>query len=287
MRARTCATRASSPRRPAWTPAAPRRWTAGSPPPSRAARPTTTSPSSHGASRRHRAVHSRLVADVMEEKMTLPDPQHARQDAVWEAYAIRYARLDERRRADNFVPVDPHDGPMPMDYFVWLLRQGRRSILVGTGLGAEAASARGRKLLRCPIEALRVLDVDPASISDVVITHLHYDHAGNLDKLPNARFHIQADEVSYATGPCMCHPAIRHAYRVEDVVELVRKVYADRVVFYQGDATLAPGIDLIAIGGHTMGLQSLRVRTARGTVILASDASHYYENILGGRPFPI
>jgi glyoxylase-like metal-dependent hydrolase (beta-lactamase superfamily II) len=220
--------------------------------------------------------------------MTLQDPRQAdRRDGTWEAYAIRYARLDERRRADNFVPVDPHDGPMPMDYFVWLLRQGGRTILVDTGFGAEAASARGRKLLRCPIEALRVLDVDPASVSDVVITHLHYDHAGNLDKLPNARFHIQADEVSYATGPCMCHPAIRHAYRVEDVVELVRKVYADRVVFYQGDANLAPGVDLLAIGGHTMGLQSLRVRTARGTVILASDASHYYENILGGRPFPI
>jgi glyoxylase-like metal-dependent hydrolase (beta-lactamase superfamily II) len=208
-------------------------------------------------------------------------------DGAWEAYAIRYARIDERRRSDNFVPVDAHDGPMPMDFFVWLLRQGSRTILVDTGFGQEAADARKRQLLRCPIEALRVLDVDPASITDVVITHLHYDHAGNLDKLPAARFHIQADEVSYATGPCMCHPVMRHAYRVEDVVELVRKVYADRVVFHRGDATIAPGVDLLAIGGHTMGLQSVRVRTARGTVILASDASHYYDNILGGRPFPI
>src|SRR5690606_10552501 len=165
--------------------------------------------------------------------MTLPDKAPAgRQDGVWGAYAIRYARLDERRRADSFVPVDPHDGPMPMDFFVWLLRQGDRTILVDTGFGTEAANARGRKLLRCPIEALRALGVDPDTITDVVVTHLHYDHAGNLDKLPNARFHIQADEVSYATGPCMCHPVMRHAYRVEDVVELVRKVYADRVVFY-------------------------------------------------------
>lgn len=208
-------------------------------------------------------------------------------EGVWEVYAIRYARIEERRRIDNFIPVDPHDGPMPMDYFVWLLRQGERTILVDTGFGDAAASARGRKLLRCPINALRVLGVDPDAVTEVVITHLHYDHAGNLDKLPAARFHIQADEVAYATGPCMCHAALRHAYSVEDIIELVRKVYSDRVVFHRGDATIAPGVDLLAIGGHTMGLQSLRVRTARGTVILASDAAHYYENILGARPFPI
>lgn len=205
---------------------------------------------------------------------------------VWEAYALRYATM-ARRRSDNFVPVDPHDGPMPMDFFVWLLRRGGRTILVDTGFGEAAARARGRELLRCPIQALRAIDVDPDTITDVVITHLHYDHAGNIDKLPAARFHIQADEVAYATGPCMCHPVMRHPFSVDDVVELVRKVYADRVVFHAGDATIAPGVDLLAIGGHTMGLQSVRVRTARGTVILASDASHYYDNILGGRPFPI
>jgi glyoxylase-like metal-dependent hydrolase (beta-lactamase superfamily II) len=124
-------------------------------------------------------------------------------------------------------------------------------------------------------------------VQDVVLTHLHYDHAGNLPRLPNARFHVQDRELDYATGRCMCHATVRHAYGVDDVVELVRNVYADRVQFHDGDDELAPGVELMLIGGHTRGLQSVRVRTARGWVVLASDASHYYRNIEERRPFPI
>jgi glyoxylase-like metal-dependent hydrolase (beta-lactamase superfamily II) len=205
---------------------------------------------------------------------------------VYEVYAIRYASMP-RRRVDNFIPHDPHDGPMPMDFFVWLLKSPQRTILVDTGFNADTATQRNRNLLRCPIEAVRLLGVDPDTIQDVVITHLHYDHAGNLAKLPGARFHIQDAEMDYATGRCMCHAVMRHAYSVDDVVDLVRKVYANRVVFHAGDALLAPGVELMLIGGHTKGLQSVRVRTARGWVVLASDASHYYENHESEKPFPI
>ena len=78
-----------------------------------------------------------------------------------------------------------------------------------------------------------------------------------------------------------------HAYHVDDVVDLVRLVYKDRVVFHDGDAELAPGIQLLLIGGHTKGLQSVRVHTARGWIVLASDAAHFYENAEAGRLFPI
>ncbi|MFM0500416.1 N-acyl homoserine lactonase family protein [Paraburkholderia caffeinilytica] len=205
----------------------------------------------------------------------------------YEIYAIRYATHD-RPRSSNFLQRDPHDeGSMPMDYYVWLLRSGKRLILVDTGFNAETAARRSRRLLCCPIEALSVFGIDAAQITDVIVTHLHYDHAGNLDKLPNARFHIQDAEVSFATGRCMCFGALRHAYEIDDVLDLVRYVYADRVVFHAGDDSLEPGIELLRIGGHTAGLQSVRVNTERGWVVLASDASHYYENMQSARPFPI
>src|SRR5690606_12602453 len=137
------------------------------------------------------------------------------------------------------------------------------------------------------IDALSALGVAAADVSDVILTHLHYDHAGNLDRLPNARFHIQDAEVEYATGRCMCFEPMRHAYSVDDVVLLVRNVYDDRVMFHDGDQAIAPGISVLKIGGHTKGLQAVRVHTQRGWVVLASDASHYYENMERGRPFPI
>src|SRR5690606_19787770 len=147
---------------------------------------------------------------------------------------------------------------------------------------------RDRELLECPIERVCAsFGLTPHDISDVILTHLHYDHAGNLDKLPFSVFHVQDDEVSFATGRCMCHGVIRHAYDVEDVVTLVRRLYEDRVAFHDGDEfSLFSGIQL-KIGGHTRGLQAVRVHTERGWVVLASDASHFYENMESSRPFPI
>ena len=206
---------------------------------------------------------------------------------VYELFAIRYATMRSRRRAENFFPADDHDGPMPMDYFVWLARSPKRTVLIDTGFGLAMAKQRSREWLRCPIETLAALDVDPASIEDVVLTHLHYDHAGNLDRLPNARFHLQDREMQFATGRCMCEGVMRHAYSLEDVTRMLGLVYGERVSFHDGDARIAPNLDVLLIGGHTWGLQSVRVLTARGWVVLASDAAHYYENFQRRRLFPI
>ena len=204
----------------------------------------------------------------------------------YEVFALKYAHLD-RTRNQNFIAHDPHDGPMPMDYFVWVIKSHDRAWLIDTGFGEAAASSRNRHLERCPIGALSVLGMKGDEVTDVVITHLHYDHAGNLPLVPNAKIHIQEAEMHYATGHYMCYPFIRYAYSVEDVTEMVKNVYRDRVVFHQGDAELAPGLQLVHVGGHTNGLQSVRVHTKRGWVVVASDASHYYENIGTESPFPI
>jgi len=205
---------------------------------------------------------------------------------AYEIYAVKYAH-HERTASQNFLGGDPHDGPMPLDYFVWLVRGDGREFVVDTGFNAAAAARRQRRLLRPVDEALALLGVDTQHVREVVITHLHYDHVGNFDLFPRATFHLQDLEMQYATGRCMCHEALRHAFDVEDVVGMVRNVYAGRVRFHSGDAQLAPGISVHLIGGHTMGLQAVRVATRRGFVVLASDASHFYANMGEARPFPI
>jgi glyoxylase-like metal-dependent hydrolase (beta-lactamase superfamily II) len=202
----------------------------------------------------------------------------------YEVFAIRYATRDARR-SNHFIGGDPHDAPMPMDYYLWLIRGAGRTVVVDTGFGAEVAARRGRTLLRLPAEGLALLDVEAAAVKDVVITHLHYDHVGTFDSFAAARFHLQDDEMAYATGRHMRHKQFNHGYEVEEVVGMVRMVYKDRVVFHRGDEELAPGITLHRIGGHTHGLQCVRVHTRRGWVVLASDASHFYEHIEKKRVF--
>jgi glyoxylase-like metal-dependent hydrolase (beta-lactamase superfamily II) len=204
----------------------------------------------------------------------------------YEVFAIKYAEHN-RNASANFIGGDPHNGPMPMDYFIWLIRGHEATWVVDTGFNLKAAEERGRKLLRCPSDGLRLLGVEASDIRDVIITHLHYDHVGNFELFPNANFHLQDREMSFATGRYMRHRCMHEAYNLSDVVGMVKQVYNGKVGFHDGDATLAPGLSVHLIGGHTMGLQVVRVHTARGWVVIASDASHYFRNIEEKRPFPI
>lgn len=205
---------------------------------------------------------------------------------TYEVFALRYATV-QRRSTENFLGGDPHDTATRMDYFVWVLRSPQRVLLVDTGFNENAARQRQRQFLRCPIEGLSMLGISAREIDDVILTHLHYDHVGNHDLLPNARFHLQEQELHYAAGPCMRHAVLRHAYDVNDIVGIVRALYEERIVCVNGRRELAPGVILHRVGGHTAGLQVVQVWTRKGWLVLASDASHYYANYEQGRPFPI
>jgi glyoxylase-like metal-dependent hydrolase (beta-lactamase superfamily II) len=204
----------------------------------------------------------------------------------YEVHAIRYATV-ARRAAENFIGGDPHESAARLDYFVWLVRNADRTVVVDTGFNAAAAARRKREFLRSPADGLALLGVDAAKVDNVILTHLHYDHVGNFDLFPAATFHLQDDEMAYATGRYMAVPHFGHAYEVDEVVGMVRNVYAGRVAFHAGDAEIAPGLSVHLIGGHTMGLQAVRVWTRVGWIVLASDASHYYANMEERRPFPI
>jgi glyoxylase-like metal-dependent hydrolase (beta-lactamase superfamily II) len=205
---------------------------------------------------------------------------------TYDVYAVKYAERDARR-PEHFLGGDPHDVPMPMDYFVWVVSAGGRTWVVDTGFGEEDATRRGRRLIRSTTDALATVGVDAAAVTDVVLTHLHYDHVGGWDQFPTARFHVQDREMAFATGRHMSRPALNQPFTADHVAGLVRAVYAGRVVFHDGDEQLAAGLSVHLVGGHTAGLQVVRVETAQGTLVLASDASHYYENMEAGRPFPI
>ena len=172
----------------------------------------------------------------------------------------------------------------------WTISSGSRRARSAPSSSTAASPRRPRKkrkrtFLRDPIEALKLVGVDGDTVQDVILTHLHYDHVGGFDRFPKAQFHLQEPEIHYATGRYMRYHRLAHSFEVEDIVGVVRLNFAHRVIFYNGGAELAPGITLHPVGGHSMGLQFVRVHTRRGWVVVASDTTHFYENMMTGRPF--
>jgi glyoxylase-like metal-dependent hydrolase (beta-lactamase superfamily II) len=206
---------------------------------------------------------------------------------TYEVYAIHYGHHPNRFANENFIGGDAHEGPMPLDYFVWAIVGEKRRFVVDTGFDTEMASKRQRNVVRSPGVGLKAIGVEPTDVEDVIVTHMHYDHIGNYTLFPRARYHLQEKEMAYCTGRHMCHPVLRHPFDPEDVTVMIRRLFEGRVQFHDGADELAPGVSVHHIGGHTMGLQVVRVATKRGWVVLASDASHLYANMEQGRPFPI
>ena len=216
----------------------------------------------------------------------LPDVPFA-DDGVYQIYALCFGSAPERRAHDNYLRRDMHDGPMPLDFNLWIVRNAHRTVLVDTGFGQRAVSARNRPLDFDPVDALARLGLDPDAIENIILSHLHFDHAGNIERFAKARFHVQDAEVAFATGRCMCEANVRYPFDVEDVVTLLRHTYASRVQFHDGEAAPFPGISLHLVPGHTQGMQAVRVMTQRGPVVLASDSSHFYSNLVRRSPFSL
>src|SRR5215471_12566387 len=164
-------------------------------------------------------------------------------DDTHEVYAIRYGHHD-RNASENFIGGDPHDVLQPLDFYVWAIVGPSGPIILDTGFDAAMAKKRQREMTKPVRDGLKAIGIDAAEVQTVIVSHMHYDHIGNYDLFPRARYHLQDDEI-------------------------------------------APGITVHHIGGHSKGLQSVRVKTRRGPVVLAADAAHLYAHMETGRIFPI
>jgi glyoxylase-like metal-dependent hydrolase (beta-lactamase superfamily II) len=206
---------------------------------------------------------------------------------TYEILCVKYGSVKDRMRKDNFMHDDDHAAPGPIDYFIWVLRNDNRTIVVDTGFDHKEAARRGRKLDYEPKEILKRVGVEADSVENLIVSHLHFDHAGTLHDFPAARFHLQESEMAYATGRCMCDHAMQLPFTVDHVCEMVKNVYSGRVQFYDGDGQVAPGITVHHAPGHSKGLQCVRVITDNGPVVLATDVAHFYENFEKRKPFSI
>lgn len=209
--------------------------------------------------------------------------------AEWEVLAIRFGEWDTVK-ADHYYryPVygEP-DAPLHMDFYYWVLRRGTDVVLVDTGFHADALRNRpGRVLLTPVLETLDLLDIAPDQVSDVVVTHFHYDHTGNVDAFPNARFHVQRREFDFWTGPYGERPAAAATAEPREIAFLKEAHAQGRVTLLDGDSVVLPGISTKLAAGHCPGQQVVIVEGEK-PIVLASDAMHFHDEMRLDRPFQV
>ncbi len=207
--------------------------------------------------------------------------------AIYEVYAIRYATNPRRTRGNNFILEERPTEPLTLDFFSWVIIGDGKVFVVDTGMDPGKARKHGHDVLVSPVDILAKLGVDCNAVDTVIMTHLHYDHTGHVDAFPSAKFLLQADEMAYVTGPYMEKAWFRRAYEVDEIARFVEFLHDSRLHLHGRDHTVADGISVHWVGGHCAGQEVVRVRTARGWVVLASDALHYYEEIERGIPFAV
>lgn len=207
-------------------------------------------------------------------------PLTAQPKPRYEIYAIRYATLADFAVSSLVAGAD-RSRKMDIAMMVWLVRGNGRNILVDSGFYRDQFIKQWRpKDFVKPSEAIAPLGLKPEDITDVVITHMHWDHADGMDLFPKARIWLQKDELEYYAGSAWQSRNTHGGIDPDDILAAVKLNTQGRVALVNGDAQeILPGITCYLGGKHTYASQYLGVNTAAGIVVLASDNMYLYENL--------
>jgi glyoxylase-like metal-dependent hydrolase (beta-lactamase superfamily II) len=175
-----------------------------------------------------------------------------------------------------------------VDYYFWIIREAGGVTLIDTGFAPGAGRRRRRDQWLTPADALPLLGIEAASVHTVVITHAHWDHTGNLSQFPDAQVVMSQAEYDFWTSPIAgrTHFAL-HAEAAEIALLASAREHGRLTLTQAARTQLSAGIELIEVGGHTPGELIVTIDDQHGTVILASDALHHYEEVEQDRPYAI
>jgi len=191
-----------------------------------------------------------------------------------------YAGVVGRRDFPNqrIFHLSSAPGDRPLIYVTWILRQGDRVVLVDTGFSERVAAEHGIEQRTDTARVLAQLGLTLGDVSDVVVSHFHYDHFADPESFPKATFHVQLQEIEYWLGRGANHPVSVLADK-PSLRSLERMIGQGRVNAIDGGVADIDGIRLMHVGGHTPGSQITTFEHHGKPVVLACDASHTFDNL--------
>jgi glyoxylase-like metal-dependent hydrolase (beta-lactamase superfamily II) len=205
-----------------------------------------------------------------------------------EILAVRYGHRVTTRAESylNFHLYAEPDAKIDIDYYFWVIREPAGE--VDTGFAPQVGDRRRRAHHTTPADALPALGIDPENVTAIVITHAHWDHIGNIRQFPHAQLVMTEAEYDFWTSPLAARAHFAANAEPDEIALLSQARKEDRVTLFTGQRAIAPGVELIEVGGHTPGQLIVAATTAGGaTAVLASDALHFYAEAEQDRPFAI
>jgi glyoxylase-like metal-dependent hydrolase (beta-lactamase superfamily II) len=204
---------------------------------------------------------------------------------MYQVYALKYG--ERETTACNFFYRETSHAPLTLHFYVWLILGGPQPVLVDTGCVQDDATQRGLGNFVSPAAMVERMGIKAAEVPIALVSHLHWDHWAGHTLFPAAEFWIQAAEVAFWTGPVARYDAYKALANAPALGSLVTLNYANRIRLVDGEREVFPGLRVHWVGGHTAGLQIVSVETARGRIVLTSDASHFYRNVERYQPTQI
>lgn len=196
----------------------------------------------------------------------------------YEIYALKYAGPFVRTGA-HLMWYRDWDKTEQINYYIWCLKGPDEIVIVDAGVTPQLAMKKELAGYVNPVDVLARINVNANEVRHVVITHMHFDHAGGVSLFPRATFYIQEDEYRFwLENPVAARPPFKHVSDAAATAYLASAEGTDRLVLLKGDRQILPGIQCLLSPGHTVALQAVAVNTARGIVILGSDCAHVFRN---------
>jgi len=196
----------------------------------------------------------------------------------YEIYALKYAGPFVRTGA-HLMWYRDWDKIEKINYYIWCIKGAGETVVVDAGVTPQMAAVRELDGYVNPVEVLDRINVKADEVRHVIITHMHFDHAGGVSLFPRATFYIQEDEYRFwLENPIAARPPFKHVSDAASTAYLASLEGTARLTLLNGDQQILPGIQCFLSPGHTVALQTVAVNTTRGTAIIGSDCAHVFRN---------
>lgn len=214
---------------------------------------------------------------------------YSQSTTIYEVYAIKFAERIDKVHVSEIAMGSTGNDSLSTCFMYWLIKGSNgRIILVDAGFTNDMQINPRFISWSPPEKKLKELNINPEEVTDIILTHPHWDHIGGISLYPNAQVWMQSDDYNYFVNDAWQEGGNNMGFNKKDVIKIVEKNMEGKLNLIKGDGLeILPSIKVFTGSKHTFESQYVLVNTASDKVIIASDNAWFYYNLTSLLPIPI